>query len=363
MKSKNKVSHICIVRPNISIFDHADALASQAAKLGISCCFIDFESMFSRTMIYGRIFKWHTIVRRSSYLFLSTPYPEHYPKWLIQGNYKLAYAGYGLTLSNWVDGHFSSGMIRKCAILLAGSESEYLGYSGVCEDSQATILTGNPLMWEIRNSTSKNQVTKKQVEQILWAPHWTATWFESSVGFSRWRESIGPILSFAETNPKVRILVRPHPILLEAISASQKVENSYYKREILASLRAGDSSYLDLFQKLLTLRNVKLSCDPLPSDILNSDALLTEGVSIIGYWASTGKPMAVYRDENSPDFGANGRLLLEQVTKVANPSEILDWLKVITGVEGYELNEKLVEVAQRVFPTFDHNPIQIALDQ
>ena len=128
-------------------------------------------------------------------------------------------------------------------------------------------------------------------------------------------------------------------------------------------MRADDSPYLDLFQKLLSLSNVRLSRDSLPNDILSSDALLTEGVSIIGYWASTGKPMAVYRDENSPEFGANGKLLLEQVTKVANPSEILVWLNDITKVESNELNEKLMELAQRIFPTFEHSPIQIVLDQ
>ena len=363
MKNKSRIKHICIVRPENSTSEHAEALAGQAKNLGVETCFLKLNKRISFGWLNIIFYRFHIFFHNSSYLFLNTPYKEHQPKWLTKVNFNFAYAGYGLTISNWEFGHFSAGMIPKCKVLVAGSEYEFLGYRKVSQVPQKVVMAGNPLMWQIRNQKHMHSINRSGVKQILWAPHWTSSWLDSPKGYSRWREKSSVIFDFAKLHPEIKFVFRPHPLLRLGIFATPKKNNKIYQREIRKSLDLEkDKLEIEILKEFVLLPNVVLSTGPMAEDILQSDALITSGVSIIGYWAATGKPLAIYRDINSPPFGVNGEKLIFFSDIVSTPAELLSWMEATINLDNFDINHNLVKTCEEVFPTFEKSPLQLILE-
>jgi hypothetical protein len=363
MKSKDRIKHICLVRPENSTSEHAEALAVQAGNLGVKTCFLSLTSNPRLTWLNSISCRAHVLFRRSSYIFLSSPYLEHQPNWLVSGNFKLAYAGYGLPLSNWEFGHFSNGLTEKCKLLIAGSDYEFLGYRKVGGVSQKILLAGNPLMWQIRDQIKKRSIQKSGVKQILWAPHWTSSWMNSDSGYSRWRQKALIFFEFAKMHPEINFVFRPHPLLRDGLFAAPNKNNEIYQREIQKSLHVEkDRLEIEILKEFIKLPNVTLSTVTMSEDILQSDALITSGVSIIGYWAATGKPMVIYRDSASPAFGINGERLILSSETVSTPTELLLWLEKTINLAEIETNHSLVKCCEKIFPTFKKSPMQLILE-
>jgi len=363
MKNRLSIKHICIVRSEISTSEHADALAAQAANLGVRTCFINLNRKILFTWLTIIYYRCHILFSRSSYLFLSSPYEEHQPKWLTRVNFEFAYAGYGLTISNWEFGHFSGGIIPKCKLLIAGSEYEFLGYSKVSHDFQKILLSGNPLMWQIRDRILRQPIQKFKVKQILWAPHWTSSWIDSPSGYSRWRIKTPIIFEFAKSHPEIKFVFRPHPLLRNGIFEEPNKKNKIYLREIQKSLDVErDKLVIDILKEFVMLPNVTLSTGSMSEDIFESDALITSGVSIIGYWAATGKPMVIYRDSDSPPMGVNGEKLLLSSEIVSTPTELLTWMQEKINIDNFKINHSLVKSCEEIFPTFTKSPMQLILE-
>lgn len=362
-----KKRHICFVRPKNSTSEHAENLARQCESSGITFCFINFERP-----VYLKHLNWffkykfllHMKLRKSSFIFLNTPYPDHFPKWFNQGNFPFAYSGYGLPMSTWEYGQFSTPLIVKTKLLMAGSTYELEGYSKAKKENQLVVFTGNPLMWTLRKDLKSYSKPRFNQTRFLWAPHWSQNWFEESRGFSRWRESLEAVQKFALLNSNVRVVIRPHPILLAALRKSKVTENTIIKREVSSITKfENHETYFNAFAELTNLPNVELSSNTLIEDIINSDFLLTEGISIIGYWSATGKPIAVYRDHDSPQFNEIGNKLLKFSDIVKNSREISNWLSI--QAENKSTTKKLeqIQLVNELFPTFEKSPFSIALDQ
>jgi CDP-glycerol glycerophosphotransferase (TagB/SpsB family) len=164
-------------------------------------------------------------------------------------------------------------------------------------------------------------------------------------------------------HPEIKIVFRPHPLLKDALFKSPNKYEKIYQREIKKSLDPRlDNFVVERIHEMLNLPNVFLSTGTLPEDILESDALITSGVSIIGYFAATGKPMLIYRDSNSPEFGQNGSGLLPFFEVAKNTTELLSWLQSIIKLDNLEINHHGVKKCHEIFPTFDKSPLQIALE-
>ena len=106
---------------------------------------------------------------------------------------------------------------------------------------------------------------------------------------------------------------------------------------------------------LLDLPNVTFSDKSLVEDVLESSALVTDGVSIIGYWASTGKPMLIIRDKDSANFNNYVIDLIKSVDARAPGKEIENWLDQIY----HSPSENLLSsaIANSIFPTYEKSPV------
>jgi hypothetical protein len=372
----DKNPHICGAYLSFATQEHMDALKIQAKSVGIKLCKSTFPSNdfsdknyrtsrfnFNKSYISKESLVSHFFTTKSKAMFLQSPYVEHYPDWLIglDREISFAYAGYAIFLSDYYPGTYGSSIVQKSRYLLAGSQDELNGYRAVAQKDAVVLLTGNPLMFQLRKKIAENQERSKRSVRILWAPHWTKSWIDSSEGFGRWEVALEAIHIFARKNPDKEIVFRPHPLLRAAIEVELGGEKSLRNRE---SIKTSESHSFKIFIKelreFLKLKNVKMSKHTMLEDVYRSDLLITEGISIIAYWATTGKPILVVRDSKSPKFSTEGEMLLTQIEQTDNAAQILIWLNSRSTF--IDVNRDLIALSDSIHPTFNKSPLEMIFE-
>ena len=298
--------------------------------------------------------------RKDPVVLFQSPYPEHYPSWLIDATPALttAYAGYGIPLSRWHEGHFKTAIIASSNFLIAGSMYESDGYRREVS-SASTLFVGNPLLFEIRRAMAEAPpAPDDKTPRLLWAPHWTrAQPSDTTFGFSTWSESVFELLAWAEST-SLPLTVRPHPILRIALEHRFQGSATTH-REALKTIKREDAESIAAFETLLQLPNVRLSNDSMLEDILSHDGLVTDGVSIISYWCSTGKPILVTRKESNPAFNADGEALVETCDVAVGSPALGSWLNRWGDTSQFSSTSKLrVDRSRHVHPTFRNSPME-----
>ena len=364
--------HICLATLRTPVIEHLLIVREQASRDGVDTCLLDFGRSDFDLSSYGlhsdsdltavrdaQSLTDHLLDSHSKAIVLQSPYPEHYPSWFEWSPDfpPFAYFGYGLAMSDWAVGHFATPLIRNCSYLIASSHYEVNSYRENVPTAQ-TLLAGNPLLYELRRLQRFNTSSEHDQERstFLWAPHWTRSWTDTSSGYGRFQESCSNILTWFRNNPSAQLRFRPHPLLGEALhfALADSLESNH--REVNKSLNPElDISSLTSLRALLELPNVTFSDKSLVEDILESSALVTDGVSIIGYWASTGKPMLILRDEDSANFNNYVIDLVKSADTCAPGKEIENWLEQVYQSPSKNLLSRTI--ATSIFPTYKQSPV------
>lgn len=370
LSGATKVVFAALSSPTI---EHVNVMARQLMRAGTETAALTFgDSSFS----FGRVSPTRGIeliecsnlnslrdgltARKDPVVLFQSPYPEHYPSWLIDATPALrtAYAGYGIPLSGWYEGHFKTAIIASTNFLLAGSKYESDGYRREVA-SASTLFVGNPLLFEIRRAMAEAPLAPDdETPRLLWAPHWTrAQPSETTFGFSTWSESVFELLAWAESTG-LPLTVRPHPILRIALEHRFQGSATIH-REALKTIGREDGEAIAAFETLLQLTNVSLSNDGMLEDILSHDGLVTDGVSIIGYWCTTGKPIVVTRKESTPAFNSHGEALVETCDVAVGRPALRSWLNRWGDTLRFSPTSKLRAYrSQQVHPTFRSSPME-----
>jgi hypothetical protein len=370
----NKI-HLCRANLAFATREHLDALAFGSNKQEIKLCQANFpdttfsdrrfkKSKFSLLGNYKTrdAFLKHVERSKSKAIFLQSPYIDHYPDWFLDlhDSVSLAYSGYSLSLVDYFEGQYGSHLVKNSKYLLAGSHDEYRNYIKYGSKNSIVVLAGNPLMYTLRRRMALNSNTRNENQTLLWAPHWIEKWETNGKGFARWEAAFQSILTFSEKNFDKRVIVRPHPLLRNILDAYLNDNSEILNRESRnAALSDSVKEILPKLKTLLELRNVELSNASMMEDVLFADILITEGVSIIGYWAATGKPILVLRDSLSPNFNVEGQQLLLATEQASDHDDILDWIRRTISLPPTKLNRELIELSQTLHPTFNTSPIDL----
>jgi hypothetical protein len=337
--------------------EHLSVLAREAIDLGFKVCWLSFVSEEMTDSLGGfregttairsrNDFVAHVESFESVAIFLQSTYPEHYPKWFwgVSAQASFCFAGYGALLDTWEWGHYQLPSLKSCAWLLAESEFVRDKYVEYGNDPSRVVVTGNPLMFELRRRLSGLNGTASPRRTVLWAPHWSRTWFEYKRGYSRWEEAVHAVLEAAKDAVGADFVVRPHPLFMQQLDPS------------------GDE-HTKAFQELLELDNVSFSTSGFVDDILRSDVLLTDGIGIIAYFATTGRPMAVIQDSDSPPFNPAGQRLCRASEVVSDADEIAAWLSQKALGPTIDISAERVVLSRQLYPTWTASPLSIWADQ
>lgn len=357
--------HICLASLPLNTAEHLAILAREASDLGFDVCWLSFDSeemsdslgglREGTTAISSRDdFVAHLESHKSVAVFLQSTYPEHYPEWFwgVSAQTQFCFAGYGAILDTWEWGHYQLPSLKSCAWLLAETEFVRDKYLEHGNDPSRVVVTGNPLMYELRRRLSGSGETRAPRRTILWAPHWSMTWFEYKRGYSRWQETVHAVLQVAKDAASVDFVVRPHPLFLRQLSQGLDDDSG-----------ANSDEYTKAFHELLQLDNVSLSSSGFVDDILRSDVLLTDGIGIIAYFAVTGRPMAVIRDSDTPPFNSAGQRLVRASDVVSNTDEIAAWLSEKALGPSVPISADRVALSRELYPAWTASPLSIWADQ
>lgn len=348
MFSRPPSNHVCLTAQANSTVEHLAVLARQCEAEGLATCWIDLGEpgvaeavrRYSGREPVGvgdpRALQKHFRTHRPVAVWLHTPYPEHYPEWFwpIAQRWPLSYVPYasGFPTGGWEEGQFGLKTFKRCTWLLATHEGIRAGYLRNGIQADRVVLTGGPMAYEVRHSSA----TPAERSDLLWAPHWIEDYFGQG-SFSTWRWTAPVILDHAKRHPELRITVRPHPFLETAIDATPDNPDAIRYRELLA------------------LPNVHRSSGTVIDDVLGSDALISEGMSLNAYFATTGRPLGMTRGSIA-DFPEEWEQLLGVCDALATPEEAAAWLEALPQARP---SPERRDFMLTKLPTFDRSPIAI----
>lgn len=232
------------------------------------------------------------ILKNNGIIFIQTPYLfDHYIESSLDllEEVRLGYLNYGVNLADTPDYHYELDSYKSIFALLVANEFEKEAFiaSGINPDN--ILIVGIPVVHELIHFNQNTNPGSNSPLMLLWAPYWAGTW-------SNWEKTLHPLYMLAKKHSDLEIKVRAHPLLTPV--TSRKVPSAYQT----AKASSADSELL--FQKLIALPNVKISHDTIVADCRMHDILLTDGVSIIAFWAATGKKQGIIRRATSPHFSS-----------------------------------------------------------
>ncbi len=230
----------------------------------------------------------------SSPIFFDTPYLSTYQlKELIDMHKDLnfCYINYGLNLANTPNYHYKLDDFHKFRFIFINNDYEYRSFVRSNVDRNKLVYINNPVIEKIMLA-DQNKI-KYKINNILWAPHFSDNRID---GWSHLLDSIDEIYQFIKTSPSICLNIRPHPLL---------DLNNIIKPLKDHSRVVGTGDDQQRINNLLSLGNVKISQNNLITDILENDLLMTDGVSIIGYWGATHKNMVIIGPRNLEKYASN----------------------------------------------------------
>ncbi len=230
----------------------------------------------------------------SSPIFFDTPYLSSYQlKELINmhKDFNFCYINYGLNLASTPNYHYELDDFHKFRFIFINNDHDYQSFVRANVDCNKLVYINNPIIEKLMLA-DQNKI-KSKINNILWAPHFNG---DKIHGWSQLFDSIDDIYQFVKTSPSICLNIRPHP-LLNLTNITKSLENH--------SVVIGNDDDQQRINNLLSLENVKISKNNLIVDILENDLLITDGVSIIGYWGATHKNMVIIGPRSLEKYASN----------------------------------------------------------
>lgn len=203
-----------------------------------------------------------------------------------------------------------------------------------------TGLTKYEYVWLCMQANSAAGDNQQSGKTIIWAPHHSVSkdWFN----FATFHLIYQYLLMYVESHPQFHFIFRPHPAFYNNYIASGVLT----KQELEA-----------FYNRWRNLKNTSISeNEDYGRLFVQSDALLTDGISFLASYQVTGKPLIWIRNKGHQRFTALGKKMIESVymIEIDNISKIERLMKVLFSddkkdtlkakrkifVEKYLLNEK-----------------------
>lgn len=351
---RRKAEHLCLTALPNSTLEHMQVLERQARDEGFDVCWLDLghqpgiaeavETYAGRrpTPVHTEeALRQHVAKHRPVSVWLHTPYPEHYPEWFWRAaeDFPLAYTPYGATIpaTVWEEGAYGLDTFRRCTWLVASDADLRDGWIAHGVPPERIVLGGDKMYFEIRRR--RDEPVERR--DLLWAPHWIEDMFGKG-SLATWRETAPVLLDYASRHPETSLVVRPHPFLEKAIEEAPD-----------------DDVDATAYRRLLALPNVQRSDRSLAEDVLGSDALISEGMSVLVYFATLGRPIGMLQGTLT-EVADVYLEILAACDALPTPEATLAWLERLPEASA---DPALATLMERLLPAYDRSPIAIWNEQ
>lgn len=262
-------------------------------------------------------------------VFLSSPYPAQRHPSLDPAALGLPihYVDYGFHVdpeeaSGW---RFSDPFFLDCRSVYVANdyEAECFALAGVGED--IVVRTGSPALdhWDDYSGRSP-------VPTVMWCPWWsTSGKVSGKAGYSTFLATWRTMLDEFEARPTMRFIFRPHPLLLEHVRALG-VWPDDEREEFDARMAA---------LRTVTIANSFLASSHVPQ-FEQAWAMITDGVSYLGEFAYTGKPLLLTEAANNMGWNPVGQRIRAVVETTPYAEGVPDFLDRVVADEDPERDRR-----------------------
>ena len=342
-----------------SLGDHFDAIQDQFGQLNYPVIVSSddkygLQQSASASASASDLQEWLDEVNPLA-VFVQTPYLETLPKvWpQVISSQPFSIPGYGPNLSGddfwWggARGQFGLSGHVLARHVFAESTATVQAFNDCGISPNRVLLTGDPLSWSMRRNF--RSVAENTVFDLLWAPHWAPYNLTGRRrGYRNIERDAKIVLQFAEAGQTV--CLRAHPLLAKRMTQDPNF--------LTANQNSQHESLFKTWEELISHKNVTISSATMVEDCLRCTRLLTDGISIIFYWALTGKPIAISYRPDSPTFAEFAAPLLNEIPKLLTENDINNWLADASTHNKATLIKRCYEI----IPDNQKSPIEIFLE-
>ncbi|AYO37371.1 CDP-glycerol glycerophosphotransferase family protein [Serratia sp. P2ACOL2] len=205
-------------------------------------------------------------------------------------------------------------------------DTEY-AYQELCRNSLLNGINaryfGHPKLDFIHTQMieySKEKTNHKEVN-ILWAPHHSID--DGWLSFGTFDVNYFDFLTFAEENPKINIMLRPHPALFDYMKAkSEETKNKV--EEFIARWNSLDNTSIDYNHDYI-------------DSFKWSDIMVTDGISFLVEYPLFHKPIIFLENKNHAEFNEIG-IIAVNCSHIAK--DFIDVKNIVNKFENGTLEKK-----------------------
>lgn len=265
------------------------------------------------------------------YIFLQRPYDRYLPVEMRSYNLykisKVCYIPYGFSMSkDFTSLNTNKAFFRnvyfsflECDEILEILKSSFR--KNIRDKVQKFEKTGFP-EFDSYKVSHKNNSDKKT---ILWTPRWS---YDPVLGGSHFFEYKDEILNFAEKNPYLSIIIRPHPLMFENFIKEGKMS----KKDVAEYKRKLDEYNIEL--------SIGKSCY---EDLSRADILISDFSSIIAPFFMTGNPI-IYCENHETNTYHESKMIFDYLYKCTSWASIEKEIKLLIDGCDEKKNKRLESI-------------------
>ena len=214
-------------------------------------------------------------------------------------------------------------------------------YAKTSRGNSYVHLTGTPkldgLVRKVSESSGAWPFPKSDNRRMVWAPHhsFSSTW----LNFGMFPVLFQEMLDFAERNPELEILLRPHPIMFGTL-----VESDLIAQDVLA----------EWIEQWNSLPNTRIDhAGDIGEVFAAADLFVTDGISFLGeYPIATGKPTIFFDKPGHWPWSPIGGLASAANIHVGSFDEFVKVFEELTsdGFPDYSMEIEALRDAAQPFP-------------
>jgi len=284
------------------------------------------------------------------YVFINYPWQRNYPPGYrveaLSKFTKVCYVPYySLALVNepgevGVTPYLYTQRSNQLASLVFTQDSNTVdAYASTSRGNGYVHLTGTPkidaLVRKVQAVKPSWPLGKSGNRKIVWAPHhsFSESWFN----FGMFPKISGQMLHFAKANPKIDIVMRPHPIMFGNL-VSSGVRTSAQLEEWLKDWNALPNTAIDSEGDIAPL-------------FAAADVFISDGISFLGeYPLATGKPTIFFENESHWPWSPIGKIASRANIHVHNFDEFEDAFQDIVENGLPDLSEEIAALRKAAQP-------------
>ena len=237
----------------------------------------------------------HPSMLQPGFIFYEQPLKFLCEKWDVKAvvsNHLILYFPYGMLLANLPKLHYRLDFYFYCYRISVESIPRKILFALHSPFLLSKIrLTGFPKSEVIFSNPTKE--VDQESFSCTWAPHWSVS-PNSLISVSSFLEISNKIVDIAFANPDIQFNFRPHPRLKHELE-QQKTERSKL------------SDFIEKWNQLPNTRVITGS--EYTNELRKSDLLITDSISFLYEFLSTGKPIIITTPKINQNFNALGKLI------------------------------------------------------